>query len=153
MDSKGRRMLITLEGIDGSGKSTQLAILNEWLTQTFNDVIFTGYVDDEDIPQLIKGARIFAFPSLYEGFGIPVIEAMACGIPTIVSSNAALPEIVGDGAIVLKKNNSEEMMKSIMLLLENSEYYDEMSKKAVQRAKLFTWENTYKQLIEQINKI
>lgn len=111
-----------------------------------NHVIFTGYVEDVDNPALISGAEMFVFPSLYEGFGIPPLEAMACGTPVIVSDADALLETVGDNAIVFHSMDVIDLSRKIDLLLENKGMAKRLSEIGQDWAKRNTWEKTCEKL-------
>jgi len=121
-----------------------------------NDVIFTGYVTDEDAPILLSGALAFVFPSLYEGFGMPPLEAMACGTPVLTSNCSSLPEVVGDAAILVDPYSVEEIRQGMQHLMEDEVLRQELSAKGLARAKEFTWERSadivmsvYKELVGQ----
>lgn len=101
-----------------------------------------GYIDNESLPQLYSSAEAFVFPSLYEGFGLPPLEAMACGTPVLVSNAASLPEVVGDAGIYIDPLNIEDMAKGIYKIITDKELQNDLSNKGLKRAKLFTWENT-----------
>jgi len=105
-------------------------------------VIFTGYVDDGDMPALLSGALIFVFPSLYEGFGMPPLEAMACGIPVITSSAASLPEVAGDAAIMVDPYDTVAIKNGINRLINDAKLRDFLSIKGIERAKQFNWKRT-----------
>lgn len=107
-----------------------------------NSIVFTGYIDAEDTPILMKGAELFLFPSLYEGFGMPPIEAMACGTPVIVSNTASLPEVVGDAGILVDPFSVESIRDGMELLLKNESIRTELSFKGMERAKLYTWDRS-----------
>ncbi|MEW6608544.1 MAG: glycosyltransferase family 1 protein [bacterium] len=106
------------------------------------DVIFTGYISDEDLPALYSGAEIFVFPSLYEGFGLPVIEAMACGTPVITSNSASLPELARDAGILIDPFKVEDIAGAMYQLLTDTNLKMKLKEKGLQRAKLFSWEKT-----------
>ena len=103
------------------------------------DVIFTGYVPDEDLPALYNAADLFVYPSLYEGFGLPPLEAMACGTPVITSNTSSLPEVVGDAGIMVNPYDVDELANKIYEVLTNDGLREELSKKGLERAKLFSW--------------
>jgi len=119
-------------------------------------VHFIGYVSPEDAPILLSGAEVFLFPSVYEGFGLPIIEAMACGVPVVTSQLASLPEVAGDAAVFVDPYDIRSIQIGISRVLNNSklcEYYSAMGKK---RAKEFTWEQAslrLKDLCERLHDI
>lgn len=106
------------------------------------DILFTGYVSEEDAPPLMAGAKAFLFPSLYEGFGIPVIEAMACGTPVITSNTSSLPEVAGDAGLLVDPYSEEEMSRAMEKLMLDEGLCQELSAKGVDRARRFTWEHS-----------
>jgi len=112
-----------------------------------NDIIFTGFVDEENKTRLYNSAKIFIYPSFFEGFGLPPLEAMACGVPTIVSNKSSLPEVVGDSAIMIDPQNINEISLAIKEILENKELNNYLTKKGVERAKKFNWDNTAKTIL------
>jgi glycosyltransferase involved in cell wall biosynthesis len=104
-------------------------------------VIFPGYVPEEDLPHLYRGAELFVYPSFYEGFGMPVVEAMAAGAPVITSKTSSLAEVAGDSAVLISPQDTRELVEAVRGTLGNSELRDELRSKGVNRAKDFTWEN------------
>jgi len=111
------------------------------------DIIFTDFVDDEDLPSLYSGAEIFLYPSLYEGFGLPVLEAMSCGSPVITSNLSSLPEVAGDAAILVDPMNVEEIVQAMEKLLRDRELRKELKRKSLERAKFFSWEMAAKETL------
>ncbi len=106
------------------------------------EVIFSGFIDEEEKSYLLSGAKIFLYPSLYEGFGIPVLEALACGVPTITSNVSSMPEIAGDAALLIDPANPEEIYSAIKRLIDDKGLYLSLKQKSVEQAKKFSWENT-----------
>lgn len=106
--------------------------------------VFLNKIPDEDLVTLYKSAEIFVFPSLYEGFGLPPLEAMATGTPTIVYNNSSLPEVVGDGAIVVRNKNV--MVKEIVKLFKDKKYNSLWSKKGMMRYKEFSFKKSAAQI-------
>ncbi|MCH8949720.1 MAG: glycosyltransferase family 4 protein, partial [Chloroflexi bacterium] len=96
-------------------------------------VHYLGYVPDDDLPPLYSGAALLAYPSLYEGFGLPVLEAQACGTPVIASLNSAFPEIVDDSAWLVKPDNLTEISQSIQHILNNPEFKEKLIKKGLEK--------------------
>ena len=105
-----------------------------------DDVLFTGYVPDDDLPALFSLATLFVFPSLYEGFGLPPIEAMACGTPVLSSNRSALPEICGDAAHLIDPEDEEELVESLIALLSDGERRAEMTARGLRQAATFSWQ-------------
>lgn len=106
-----------------------------------NNVVLTGFIDDQDLPLIYYGAIAFVFPSLYEGFGIPVIEAMACGTIVISSDSSSLPEVIGNAGLLFKNNSKQDLEDEILKLNSmTDEEKDLIRKKAFQHAKDFSWE-------------
>jgi len=101
-----------------------------------------GYVDDQDLPALYGGALCFAFPSLYEGFGLPVLEAMACGVPVLTSNVTSLPEVAGDAALLIDPYCIESLAAGLQKLLRDDQLRRELSLRGLERAQPFTWQRT-----------
>lgn len=116
-------------------------------------VIKTGYAPDEDLPALYSGARVFAYPSFYEGFGMPPLEAMACGTPVITSNNSSLPEVVGEAGIMVDAHDTKELTKQIERVLSDEKLASQMSKKGLEQAKKFDWDKSARKLIEVIESV
>jgi len=115
---------------------------------TENDIRFMGYIPDEDMPFFYGGAQVFLFPTLYEGFGLPPVEAMACGAPVIASDAPCMPEVLGDAAILEPLGNIERFTNSILKVLADSEVRAELRAKGIQRAQRFRYEMSVIQLLE-----
>ena len=107
-----------------------------------------GYVPDDDLPLLYNGAEVFIFPSLHEGFGIPVLEAMACGTPVMTSNVTAMPEIAGGAAMLVDPFNVNEMTNSIREILANENLRKDLSEKGQARAKSFSWLATARKTLD-----
>lgn len=112
------------------------------------DIIFTGYVNKEDVPILFKGAKIFVFPSLYEGFGLPPLESMACGTPVIVSNKASMPEVVQDAGILIDPYSVNEIKEAMIILLKDSIVRNKYIIKGYERSKRYTWKASINKLIQ-----
>jgi glycosyltransferase involved in cell wall biosynthesis len=107
-----------------------------------DSVVFLGEVADRDLPALYNAAEVFVFPSLYEGFGLPVLEAMACGTPVVCSNTSSLPEIVADAAVTVDPLDGEAWVAALKELEEKEALRAEMREKGLKRAKAFSWEET-----------
>jgi glycosyltransferase involved in cell wall biosynthesis len=103
-------------------------------------VHFTGYVDDADLPALLSGALAFVFPSRYEGFGMPVLEAMACGTPVLTSSSSSLPEIAGDAALLVDPHDTDAIASGLTRLATEPALREQLRMRGLARAAQFTWE-------------
>ena len=107
-----------------------------------NHVIFTGFVPEEHLPIFYNCCDTFVYPSFYEGFGLPPLEAMNCGTPVIASNLTSIPEVVGDGGILINPYDISEISFAIGNLLSNEKLREELSSKGLKRAKEFSWQNT-----------
>ena len=105
-----------------------------------NEIVFLGYVPESDLPALYSAAQIFVYPSLYDGFGFPPLEAMACGTPTIVSNVASLPEVVADCGLMFDPLDAVELAGKMHTLLLEEDIRSNLRVKGLERAKEFTWE-------------
>jgi glycosyltransferase involved in cell wall biosynthesis len=105
------------------------------------DVIVTGYVPLEDLPVLYSGAECMAFPSLYEGFGLPVLEAMACGAPVVTSTSSSLAEVAGDAALLVDPYSVEQIADALARIHNDPHVAGDLTSRGLARAARFTWEN------------
>lgn len=111
------------------------------------------YVEDKDLPYIYNLANLFLFPSFYEGFGLPVLEAMQSGIPVLASNTSSLPEIVGDGGIVHNPDDYQGFVKDIMRFMEDKDFYEEMKHRAINQAKKFNWKSSTEKLVKIFNDL
>ena len=118
-----------------------------------NDVVFTGYVSDEDLPALYNAADLFVYPSIYEGFGLPPLEAMACGTPVITSNTSSLPEVVGDAGIMVDPYDIDGLVDAMYEVLTNEGLRENMIKKGLERAKMFSWEKCARETLEVYEEV
>lgn len=116
------------------------------------DVLFAGFIEEEDKPCLYNLAEIFVYPSFFEGFGLPPLEAMACGVPIIVSNKSSLPEVVGEAAIAVDPARIEELVSAIRNILEDRNLKERLINRGLERIKNFKWENGAKKFINLIKK-
>lgn len=105
-------------------------------------VKFLNYVPYDELPTIINQALALVFPSLWEGFGLPVLEAMACGTPVITSNISSLPEVAGDAAILINPYNQGEITEAMQAIINDSEMRQQLSQKGINRANQFSWEKT-----------
>lgn len=131
-------------------------IFRAWRLSPYqSDIIFSGYVDKKDKAALYSLAQIFVYPSFYEGFGFPPLEAMACGVPVVASSASSLPEILSDAAILIDPDNSQAMATAIAAVFGDHNLRQRLVTKGLERAAKFQWSKTaadYQQLFAEITK-
>jgi glycosyltransferase involved in cell wall biosynthesis len=109
-------------------------------------IIHLGYVDDDDVNILYSNSFFFVFLSKYEGFGMPVLEAMQAGTPVVTSNNSSLPEVAGDAALLVDCESEEQCIKAFETLYYNENTRSDCIKKGIERAKLFAWEKTLEKM-------
>ncbi len=131
---------IVLAGTPGPGGEEVFEAIEKFGLS--EDVHSTGYVRHEDLPDLYAGAMVFLFPSLYEGFGMPSLEAMACGTPVLTSNVTSLPEVAGDAAVQVDPLDVESIAQGILRLVEEPQLREQYIRKGLERVKEFTWERT-----------
>lgn len=113
-----------------------------------NDVIFSGYVSEKDIPQCYNATDLLVYPCSYAGFGLPPLEAMACGTPVITSDTSSLPEVVGDAGIMIDPHDVDLMAEKIYEVLNNGTLKERLVKKGIKRAKLFNWNKSAEETLQ-----
>lgn len=146
MRDSGADYLLVLAG--GWGWKTK-DIKKDWQKSPYQeDIRFIGYIEEESKPALYKMAKIFVYPSFYEGFGFPPLEAMYFGLPVIASNVSSLPEVLGDSAILINPDKNEEIFQAMKLLLSNQELKDTLIKAGYNQVNKFTWKNTAKKYLE-----
>jgi glycosyltransferase involved in cell wall biosynthesis len=116
-------------------------------------VHFTDWIEEVDAPTLISAAEMFVYPSLYEGFGLPPLEAMACGTPLICSNAASLPEVVGDAALLVNPKSVNEISAAMSRVLSDAALRDEMRAKGIARAAQFTWERAARETLAVYHQV
>ncbi len=129
--------LVLVGGRGGMPYDIEQAVL---LRRLQDSVRLLGYVPEAELPFLYRAAAVFIYPSLYEGFGLPPLEAMACGTPTIVSNSTSLPEVVGDAALLADPEDPGQLADAMARVLQDSALSAELSRKGVERSGNFTWE-------------
>jgi len=103
------------------------------------DIIFMSYVDENKKWELLKNAEVFVYPSFYEGFGMPVLEAQKMGVPVVASNTSSFPEILGDSALLVNPNNPSEISEAIFKVLSDEYLRNELIKKGFENIKKFSW--------------
>ncbi|MGA0560126.1 glycosyltransferase family 4 protein [Larkinella sp. VNQ87] len=103
-------------------------------------LVFTGFVPDDDLAAIYSGALAFVYPSLFEGFGLPPLEALQCGLPVITSNVSSLPEVVGDAALQIPPTDADALAQAMLWVVGSADVRNELATKALQRAQLFSWE-------------
>jgi glycosyltransferase involved in cell wall biosynthesis len=138
-------LALVIAGGNGWGGEDYLATAKALKLQ--GRVRFTGFVADDDLPDLYRGALLFVYPSLYEGFGLPVLEAMACGTPVITSNRTSLPEVAGGAALLVDPTRPEALVEAMISLMHDGELYRELRAKGLARARAFTWNAVAEQTV------
>lgn len=145
-----------------NGIKLVLAGATGWKTNTLDrllgqldlsrDVILTGYVSSNDLAAWYTAAEVFAYPSVYEGFGLPLLEAMACGLPVIASNTSSLPEAVGESGVLVDPLSVEAWVEALASLLDSEERRRQLSVQGIERTSQFTWENTARQTVASYHR-
>jgi glycosyltransferase involved in cell wall biosynthesis len=115
-------------------------------------VIFPGYVADQDKPALLSGALAYVFPSLYEGFGLPVLEAMACGAPVLTSNCSSLPEVAGEAAFLVDPHHTAEIADGLVQLVTNLDLRQQLIRRGYRQTQKFSWKRAAEQVLEILAK-
>ncbi len=152
------RLVEALSLLRGQGLDVSLVIVGAagWLANPIYEAIkhlhmsefvhFTGFADDADLPALYTGAICVAIPSLYEGFGLPVLEAMACGTPVLTSNVSSLPEVAGDAALLIDPHETQAIADGLTRLITDSTLREQLIARGYQQAARFTWERSAREL-------
>jgi glycosyltransferase involved in cell wall biosynthesis len=122
-------------------------------SELINRIIFPGYVPDEDLPAFYQGASMLVYPSLYEGFGLPPLEAMAAGTPVITSNVSSLPEVVGESGILVDPYSICEMVHAMKRIICDKKLAENLSRAGKERARKFTWERTAKKTMDIFEEV
>ena len=146
-----KHKLVVAGGKVFGGDNTLFSLVENLELQ--KDVIFTGYVPDEDLAALYNAASVFAFPSLYEGFGLPPLEAMACGTPVVTSNRASLPEVVGDAALTVDPYDIDSLAEAINRLITDNGLRQEMIQRGLERVKAFSCQEAAKATLKVYQEV
>jgi glycosyltransferase involved in cell wall biosynthesis len=117
------------------------------------DIEICGYLKREAMEELLQTADLFVYPSVYEGFGLPILEAMACGTPVVCSRAASLPEVAGNAAEYFEPASVEDLAAAIERVLSSTERQAELRRKGLERAKLFSWEECARRTLEVYREV
>jgi glycosyltransferase involved in cell wall biosynthesis len=118
-----------------------------------NRVLLTGYVPDVDLAPLLSGALAFVFPSLYEGFGLPVLEAMACGTPVVCSNTSSLPEVAGDAALLVNPHDTEALAAALARIVTDDGLRRELVERGFQQVRHFSWQRCAREALEALEAV
>ena len=158
------RLLKVWEKLYKASAAPPLVIVGSrgWLSEDFfaalekspvrNGALLTGYVRDEDLPALYAAATAFIFPSLYEGFGLPPLEAMACGTPVICSNSSSLPEVVGDAALLCDPTDELALADALIRIVSDTDLQNMLRERGLKQAAKFSWERTAKETLAVYNR-
>jgi glycosyltransferase involved in cell wall biosynthesis len=157
-------MYSRLRDVQAEGKLPQLVLVGKraWLydetlrtieeLELGNSVILTGYVPEADLPAFYSGALCFVYPSYFEGFGLPPLEAMKCGTAVIVGNRTSLPEVVGDAGVLIDPFDVDDIAVAIENVVSDSHLRAHLSAKGLERARLFDWRETARQTLAVYKK-
>jgi glycosyltransferase involved in cell wall biosynthesis len=141
--------------ITGTGKETYINLIKKLCSELKiqDRIVFTGKISPQEMVHFYNNAEFLVYPSLYEGFGYPPLEAMACGCPVAASNATSIPEIVGDAAVLFDPYNAEEMARVIENLSRDSDLRQELIKKSFEQVKKFSWEKTAKETLQVYKRV
>lgn len=144
---------LTLVIVGNRGKSYSLYKKCAEKLNIQDKVIFPGFIPMNHLPYIYNASKLFVYPSFYEGFGLPTIEAMSCGIPVITSNTTSIPEVVENSAILIDPKNYDELCDAMLNVLLDKELYNKLSKSGLQRSSQFSWYKTAKDTLNVYSKI
>lgn len=136
----------------GKGWGVEKILTKMRKAKSTDDIIFTSCITNEDKAAVYTLASLFVYPSFFEGFGIPVLEAMRCGVPVVTSNASSLPEVVADGAIMVEPDNPNELYLAMKELLLNKDFYEKMKSKGLRQSIRFNWTTSARQLLAVLEK-
>jgi glycosyltransferase involved in cell wall biosynthesis len=134
-------------------KNSRIYAAVQRLGLTEREVKFLGHVPEEDLPVLYSGSCLFVFPSIYEGFGLPLLEAMASGVPVVASNVASMPEVVRDAAVLVSPLQPEEFADAIALVVSNEQLRQALIDKGIRRAQQFRWDTSARQILQLFKEV
>ncbi len=127
--------------------------MNQLIKEYPGKIVLTGYVDDKDMASLYSGATAFIYPSLYEGFGLPILEAMKCGTPVICTDNTSLPEVAGDAALYISGNDVLQTVNALEKMYLDTELVKDLKQKGIKQASKFDWHKTADLIVNAMSDI
>ena len=116
-------------------------------------VIFPGFVPDKDKPALLSGALAYVFPSLFEGFGLPVLEAMACGTPVLTSNSSSLPEVAGNAALLVNPHSVDDIARGLTEITTNASLRQRLIEQGFEQIKKFSWDRAGVEVLEILGQV
>ncbi len=147
---KGIKHKLVLVGKKGY-KSEQIIDVIDKL-KLKDEVILSGYIPEQDLPYFFSGADLFIFPSLYEGFGIPILEAQACRCPVATSNISSMPEVAGEGAILFNPQKTDEIAQAIYKIISDNDLKNDLIEKGFNQIKKFSWQKCAQETLEVLEK-
>ena len=151
LKTKDSEIKLVLAGLNEDNLHSILKEI-DLIVELRDNIVLTGYVADKDLPVIFNLSEVFLFPSLREGFGIPIIEAMACGVAVITSNTSSMPEVAGDAACLINPNSTESIYNAIDRVLTDLQYKDQLIRNGFQQCTNFSWENMAKNVLEVYNQ-
>jgi glycosyltransferase involved in cell wall biosynthesis len=136
--------------IAGVNEETLDSMLEEMFIPSVlkKDIVLTGYIEDEDLPVIYGLAQVFLFPSLREGFGIPILEAMASGVPVITSNTSSMPEVAGDSALLINPHNTQELTQAMVKILSDEDFRNILIRQGLKQCRGFSWDQSAKKVLK-----
>ena len=147
LKERGRRESLVLLG-DSNYREFKYVFSEVKQAELGRLVVFPGFVPEEDLPAFYNAASVVVYPTLYEGFGFPALEAMACGTPVVTSNNSSLPEVTGGAALLVNPRNPKEIADAVQLALSDELLHAELSSRGLLRARQFSWEKTARETLD-----
>jgi glycosyltransferase involved in cell wall biosynthesis len=147
LKASGMPHLLVLTG-GGEGKDVRGVRSEIQKLRLERDAILTGYVPASDMPALYNACCLVAYPTLYEGFGLPVLEAMACGAPVITSNVSSLPELAGDAALLIDPRSPEELFEAMSRVIRECDVRETLLQRGLDRVHRFSWRATAEQTVQ-----
>ncbi len=151
LKKSGKDIYLVVADLDG--ELVRDILKSEGLSEYFDQIHFTGYINNTDLPVIIQNAALFLYPSKRESFGIPILEAMAGGVPVITSNRASMPEVSGDAAYLIDPFEVSSLTEGMLYLSENEELKEKLALLGKKRASGFKWDNSANQMLEIYKKV